>query len=251
MASSDPSRRGFLQTSTTIVAGAAAVQHPSGKAIAGAAAKILNHHPKMGYRKLGKTGFLISEISLGGHGGSTVEDRVAVLNKAVELGINYVDNNIDTECDLYGAAMARCKNAGRDRWFIGFASWPEKVTEEYEKELTPAGMMKNIEARLRSYRTEMLDLWRPVGDLGAGAEQYQHAAHGQSEVSGHGGSGLREGTAARQGSISRHLAHNPKVFRRVLENYPQFSVVIFPYLFLTRELGGDSLLELVPRRTSE
>ncbi len=164
MASPDPSRRGFLKASTTIVAGcrrgAAFVRARRSRE---AAAKILNHHPKMGYRKLGKTGFMISEISLGGHGGSSVEDRVAVLNKAVELGINYVDNNIDAECDLYGAAMARCKNAGRDRWFIGFASWPEKVTEEYEKELTPAGMMKNIEARLRSYRTEMLDLWRPVG----------------------------------------------------------------------------------------
>ena len=130
------------------MAGAAVAKQSSTAAVDAAPAKILNHHPKMGYRKLGKTGFMISEISLGGHGGSSVEDRVAVLNKAVELGINYVDNNIDTECELYGAAMARCKSAGRDHWFIGFASWPEKVTEEYEKELTPAGMMKNIEARL-------------------------------------------------------------------------------------------------------
>ena len=35
------------------------------------------------------------------------------------------------------------------------------------------------------------------------------------------------------------------MFRRVLNEYPRFSVVIFPYLFLTRELGGDSLLTLV------
>ena len=148
MVSPDPSRRGFLKASTTIVTAAAVAQQSSTDAFAAGTTKILNHHPKMGYRKLGKTGFMISEISLGGHGGSSVDDRVAVLNKAVELGINYVDNNIDAECDLYGAAMARCRNAGRERWFIGFASWPEKVTEEYEKELTPAGMMKNIEARL-------------------------------------------------------------------------------------------------------
>ena len=54
---------------------------------------------------------MISEISLGGHGGQTVEDRVPVLEKAVELGMNYVDNNIDGECDLYGEAMA--KSQGR------------------------------------------------------------------------------------------------------------------------------------------
>ena len=46
---------------------------------------ILNHNPKMTYRPLGKTGFRISEVSLGGHGGNTVEDRVPVLEKAVEL----------------------------------------------------------------------------------------------------------------------------------------------------------------------
>ena len=43
-------------------------------------------------------------------------------------------------------------------------------------------------------------------------------------------------------------AHNPKVFRRVLNEYPQFSVVIFPYLFLTKEFGGDSLLKLAKEK---
>jgi len=43
-------------------------------------------------------------------------------------------------------------------------------------------------------------------------------------------------------------AHNPKVFRNVLNNYPQFSVIIFPYLFLTKEFGGDSLLKLAQKK---
>ena len=43
-------------------------------------------------------------------------------------------------------------------------------------------------------------------------------------------------------------AHNPKVFTRVLKEYPQFSVIIFPYLFLTKELGGDSLLKLAQEK---
>jgi len=43
-------------------------------------------------------------------------------------------------------------------------------------------------------------------------------------------------------------AHNPKVFRRVLNDYPQFSVIIFPYLFLTKEFGGDSLLKLAQEK---
>ncbi len=43
-------------------------------------------------------------------------------------------------------------------------------------------------------------------------------------------------------------AHNPTVFRKVLQKYPQFDVIIFPYLFLTKELGGDSLLKLAQEK---
>jgi len=213
------------------------------------APKILNHNPKMRYRRLGKTEFMISEVSLGGHGGSGVEDRIAVLDKAVELGINYVDNNIDAECDLYGEAMSRCTTAKRDRWFIGFASWPEKITTEYESQLTPDGMMANIEARLKSYRTDRLDMWRPVG-----------ATWGEGQTSIATMLMVSDKTldmvvqvfekAKQQGKV-RFLgisAHNPKVFRRVLEAYPQFSVIIFPYLFLTQEFGGDSLLEAAKQK---
>ena len=238
-------RREFLKTSsaaalaTSLASAARAQTEPAGRP------EILNHNPQMGYRRLGKTGFMISEVSLGGHGGSAVEDRVAVLDRAVELGLNYVDNNIDSECDLYGEAMARSANAGRDRWFIGFASWPEKITTEYEDQLTPEGMMQNIEARLKSYRTDVLDMWRPVG-----------ATWGEGQTSIATMLMVSDKTldmvvevfdqAKQQGKV-RYLAisaHNPKVFRRVLEAYPQFSVIIFPYLFLTKEFGGDSLLAL-------
>ena len=138
-------------------------------------------------------------------------------------------------------------SAKRDKWFIGFASWPEKITTEYEDQLTPDGMMKNIEARLKSYHTDMLDMWRPVG---------RHLGRGQTKIA----TMLMVSDktldmvvavfekAKQQGKV-RFLgvsAHNPKVFRRVLQEYPQFSVIIFPYLFLTEEFGGDSLLEAGP-----
>jgi len=240
-------RRDFLKATSAVVAGASA-------AAAAAAektdpAEILNYNPKMTYRRLGKTGFMISEIALGGHGGRTVEDRVPVLEKAVELGINYVDNNIAAECDLYGASMAKSTSAKRDKWLIGFASWPQKITTEYEANLTAGGMVKSIEDRLKSYRTDMLDMWRPVGATwGKGQKSIstmlmvsQKTLDLVVEVF---------EKVNRQGKV-RLLgvsAHNPKVFRRVLTEYPQFSVIIFPYLFLTEEFGGDSLLKLAAEK---
>jgi len=243
-------RRDFLKATSVAVAGAAIGSMGRVEAApADTSQMILNYNPKMGYRRLGKTGFMISEISLGGHGGKGTEDRVPVLEKAVESGINYVDNNIDAECELYGKSMAESTSAKRDKWFIGFASWPEKVTEEYEEQLTPEGMMKNIEARLKSYRTDILDMWRPVGATwGQGQKNISTllmVSHKALDMV------VQVFEKAKQQGKVRYLAisaHNPKVFRRVLGEYPQFSAIIFPYLFLTKELGGDSLLKLAQEK---
>lgn len=243
------SRRDFLKVSSAVAASVALGAPTPAAAEPVPPAKILNHNPKMSYRPLGKTGFMISEISLGGHGGSKVEDRVPVLERAVELGMNYVDNNINAECDLYGEAMSKTKTAGRDKWFIGFASWPEKITPDYEDQLTPEGMMKNIEARLVSYKTEWLDMWRPVGATWGAGQNNLGTLMTINDKALDMVVGVFE-KAKQQGKV-RHLgvsAHNPKVFRKILEKYPQFEVIIFPYLFLTQELGGDGLLKLAQEK---
>jgi aryl-alcohol dehydrogenase-like predicted oxidoreductase len=252
MAAIDNSRREFLKLASAAMAGASTASLASAGDTA-TASTILNYQPSMKYRRLGKTDFMISEIALGGHpaagGPDLVQNRVEVLERAVALGMNYVDNNIDKECDLYGEAMARSSGANRDKWFIGFASWPEKITEEYEAELTPEKMMGSIEARLKSYKTDMLDMWRPVGATwGEGQTRIATllmVSHKALDMV------VEVFEKAKQQGKVRFLgvsAHNPKVFRRVLNEYPQFSVIIFPYLFLTKEFGGDSLLALAAEK---
>jgi len=207
--------------------------------------KILNYNPQMGYRRLGKTNLMISEVGLGGHGSLGLENRVEVLQKAAELGVNYLDTNIVEECKQYGEAL----RGKRNNWHIGFASWPEKLTEEHEKELSKEGMLHEIDARLKDYKTDMLDIWRPVG---ATWGQGQTAIPTMFMVSNRVLDmvvGVFE-NAHKQGKVCwlGISAHNPKVFRCVLNEYPQFSVILFPYLFLTTELGGDSLLKLAHQK---
>ena len=240
MTDREKTRREFLKT-TSAAAGAAL----AGPAMAAGAkldtSRIKNYHPKMGYRRLGKTEIMISEVSLGGHGSQGLENRVEVLARAADLGVNYLDTNIVEECRQYGQAF----RGKRDRWTIGFASWPQKVTTEYEENLSLEGLIGQIEARLKDYQTDVLDIWRPVGATwGKG----QTAIPSMLMVSRKTLDLVVEAFAKvhRQGKV-RWLgisAHNPKVFRRVLNEYPQFSVIIFPYLFLTRPFGGDSLLAL-------
>ena len=248
MKKSKNTRREFLKVSSAAVTGTAISAAGSARA-ADDTSKILNYNPKMGYRRLGKTGVMISEVSLGGHGatGDRVANRTAVLERAVELGMNYVDNNISGECDLYGKAMAASTTAKRDKWFIGFASWPQKITAEYEDQLTTAGMMKSIEDRLKSYQTDVLDMWRPVGATWGKGQTVmatmlmvnKKALDMVVEVF---------EKAKKQGKV-RHLgvsAHNPKVFRRVLGEYPQFSVIIFPLPFPDQGVRRRQPLEAGP-----
>lgn len=255
MSENGNTRRQFLKTTSAAVAGAALTSLGTAEAGAVDTSQILNYNPKMGYRPLGRTGHMISEVSLGGHGAvgpnhaAQVENRVSVLEAAVEAGINYVDNNIDAECNLYGEAMAQSTSAKRDKWFIGFASWPQKITTEYEENLSAEGMMEKIEDRLKCYHTDVLDMWRPVGATWGEGQRSMPTMLMVSQKTLDLVVEVFE-KAKQQGKV-RYLgvsAHNPKVFRRVLNEYPQFSVIIFPYLFLTRQFGGDSLLKLAQEK---
>ena len=243
------SRRDFLKTTSAVVAGTTLGCLGSTSAAAEDTSKILNYNAKMGYRRLGKTDLLISEVSLGGHGGSRPDDRAAVLDRAVELGMNYLDTNIGDEVALYGAAFKKTKHAKRQNFHIGFADWPVKVTEEYEANLTKELLLGEIDKRLKSYDTDMLDIWRPVGATWGPGQTVRGTMLMVSkktlELVCEVFDIVQKAGKVRYLGIS---AHNPKVFQRVLTEYPQFSVVIFPYLFLTKEFDGDSLLKLAQEK---
>ena len=88
MSDSQKNRRDFLKTTSAAVAGGS-LAVPAAAAV-NEGSDILNHNPKMTYRPLGKTGFMISEVSLGGHGGKTVADRVPVLEKVAAIFLQMI-----------------------------------------------------------------------------------------------------------------------------------------------------------------
>ena len=58
------SRRDFI-VKTSQAAAVAAAAGGVGRVEAAASDKVVNHNPKMKYRKMGKTGLMVSEVSLG------------------------------------------------------------------------------------------------------------------------------------------------------------------------------------------
>ena len=88
-------RRDFLRTSVALAMGGSALQ--AGAVRAGQAAASTtdaklewrNKRPEMRYRKLGRTGFMISEMVCGGDPISPTNNRHVEL--AIEMGLNYLD----------------------------------------------------------------------------------------------------------------------------------------------------------------
>ena len=116
-------RRDFLKNSVALAVGTSAV-HTSflraGKGAAptaGAEAEWRNKQPEMRYRRLGRTGFMISEIVCGGDPISPTNNRHVEL--AIEMGLNYLDT-----APAYGQGQSELGYSGviqgskRDRVFI-------------------------------------------------------------------------------------------------------------------------------------
>ncbi|MCX6925824.1 MAG: twin-arginine translocation signal domain-containing protein, partial [Verrucomicrobia bacterium] len=124
-------RREFL--SGTAVATAGIVVGAHAIRAAEPASKPLNYNPDMEYRRLGKTGLMISAACLGGHwkrvdtvvpsgGGIDNPDfqknRYDVVSQCIDRGINYIDACTGSEVMVYSRAL----KGRRDKMHLGF-SW--------------------------------------------------------------------------------------------------------------------------------
>lgn len=194
---------------------------------------IRGYHEKMGYRRLGKTGLWISEISLGGHcplipqnpntldnPQEVVKNRKEVLAKAHELGINFVDTDMAKECRIYGQALRELKL--RDQFYISHDSWATGFPEERRKEgeSRKDHWLRLVDHRLSDYHTDHLDFWRPVSctELDEMVEAFE-VMHKAGKV--------------RFLAVSNHEPE--KVKQIVTHPSGKISMVLFPYFTMTKE----------------
>ncbi len=157
-----PSRRTFLQSavSTGLLFGGAGLTKAAAPARAVAsstpALEWRNQQPGMAYRKLGRTGMMISEVVSGGD--PIKLDNYRQLELALELGLNYLDmapayNRGDCE-RAYGKLLAG-SSSRREKVYLttkisGFSQIREKMYREIFDALSPE---KQAEISRRS--TEM------------------------------------------------------------------------------------------------
>lgn len=122
----------------------------------------------MEYVTLGRTGVTVSRLGLGGGGrsrlghsaGLEVRDRVAIVTRALELGVTFIDTarSYGTE-EIVGQAL---REARPDRVFI---STKAGSYLDDKRVLTPAEVALRIEEALRRLGTDVIDLYSFHGVL--------------------------------------------------------------------------------------
>lgn len=118
----------------------------------------------MKFRKLGKTGFNVSEISLGtwqvgGKWGETFNDSNAdrILNTAIDSGINFIDTADVYSNGLSERAIGRVLRTRSERVYVATKCGRQlnpHVNEAYQ----PATLRKFVEASLKNMNLDCLDL---------------------------------------------------------------------------------------------
>ena len=174
------SRRTFihkasLTTAGTIAGALARKGHASTKTKIDTS-KILNYNPKMHYRRLGKTNLMISEISLGGHwrapwkerrGGwwwgksikngisdKIAKNRIDVVSRAIDCGMNYLDVTGAEECIAFGTAL----KGRRQKMIVGADD--SQLCPRHDEFCNVKAQIHNVEECLRNIKTDYLDIWR-------------------------------------------------------------------------------------------
>jgi aryl-alcohol dehydrogenase-like predicted oxidoreductase len=149
-------RRGFLAGS---VAGPVALRAAQPET------RPLNYNPNLDYRRLGKTGLMVSSVCLGGHwvfgqlpgqwdADVVRKNRSEVVSACIDHGINYIDACTGDEVMAYAEAL----RGRRHKMHLGF-SWYEKEMRMKEWQ-TAAKLLEGFEDGLRAAKLDYADLWR-------------------------------------------------------------------------------------------
>jgi aryl-alcohol dehydrogenase-like predicted oxidoreductase len=118
----------------------------------------------MNYRILGRTGFEISEVSLGtwqvgGKWGSSFDDKNAerILNEAIDKGVNFIDTADVYSNGLSEAAVARTVKSRKEKIYIA-TKCGRKIQPHVSEGYTIKALRTFVEDSLANMKLETIDL---------------------------------------------------------------------------------------------
>jgi len=134
---------------------------------------------KIPQRSFGKTGVKVGIYSLGAQ--ATVEQvgmreqAIAIVNKCIDMGINYVDTSAWYGMD--GISSEGDHLRGTSERFVGEVMKTRRkevflATKTHDR--TYDGAMKHLESSLKNLQTDVIDLWQIHNIKGGGDEDIDH-----------------------------------------------------------------------------
>ena len=219
---------------------------------------ILNFNQNMEYRRLGKTGLMVSAVCMGGHwkridkmvpgvfrdkswlsadldNPEFMQNRRQVVSRCIELGVNYIDACTIEEVITYSRAL----KGRRDKMYLGY-SWYQK--EPRRKEFrTVNKLIESLDEGLKTASLDYVDLWRvtlPAEELPDLAElqRIEDATFGALAKA-------KKDGKVRFSGIS---THNRPWLKSLIENYPnEMQVACTPYTAASKELPADSVFAAI------
>src|SRR6476646_8808299 len=143
-------RREFLAASAAALAGILATKADA--APAGAAGEWRNRQSGVAYRRLGRTGYMISEVVMGGN--TISPDNYEHILEALDMGLNYLDT-----APAYGRGRSEegyarvMKSRARDKFFLNsnVSLWDVNRGKPYKDiyESLPDSEKKKLDAEVR------------------------------------------------------------------------------------------------------
>jgi predicted aldo/keto reductase-like oxidoreductase len=234
-------RRQFIRDSAVVATGAAVsfgfVPGRTGEASAAEAAdtsKILNYHPNMEYRRLGKTNAMVSAVGLGGHSQADDKERSEIINRCLDIGINYIDSTGS------GELLRDLKALGnrREKVYLGIS---ETGREPRNPDFRTANQLVQVlDEMLRGAKLEHTDLWRITMYEPGGRHSFDTSCEVVEALE----------RAKKQGK-TRFIglsSHDRRWFKFMIEYFPQIEVILFPFTTMSKAAPKDSLFEALKRR---
>lgn len=159
-------------------------------------------------RSFGKTGFKVGILSLGGQATlemqGTEEESEKIINRAIDLGINYIDTAAS-----YGRGQSQL-NIGRVMKTRRSEVWLSTKTHDR----TYDGSMRLLEDSLKKLQTDHLDLWQLHNVQRQDQIDQIFAADGA----------IKALEKAKSEGIVRHLGitghYEPVILKNAIQNYP-------------------------------
>ncbi|NIP28812.1 MAG: hypothetical protein GWN67_06615 [Phycisphaerae bacterium] len=207
-------------------------------------ASILNYNEKMHYRRLGKSGLMVSEVSLGGHWKNrnagrywdhfandkvppdVAKNRTEVISACIDTGINYLDITTAAECLSYGVAL----KGRREKMYVGADI--HNLGPRNSKFCNVKAQTHNVDTCLRMLQTDYLDIWRPQAKMNGSNTDADVEALIETFQKLH-----------KAGKV-RHLgmsSHSRPWFEHIIAKYPEFEMFIFPCSAKTKAKGKAPL----------